>query len=442
MAFTRIVKKNNLKMRILVVDDEEGIRSLLQKVLEGIYEVETASSSAEALAHLKKNKFDIAISDVSMPGGSGKDFLKECRREYPEMQVILVTGMPELSDAVDTVKEGAYYYLQKPIDLKFLLSLLKRAEGDLEKNIGAKDTGIIRNIASDYKIIRSLGSGVAGVVLLVERDGMQYAMKVLRWIGGRSDESQLLKLKRFKREAEILMKIQNEHVVRIYEHNLDKENENPYIIMEYVDGVSLAGYMEQGAVHGLQEKISIIRQIAEALDCVHNNGVLHRDIKPENIIITKDNMVKVTDFGVCHVSDSSLTMTDDLIGSPAYMAPESFDSVKTIDQRSDIFSLGAISYELLTGVRPFDGGSIFEIMDIIRSRRLVAPVKLNSEIPAWMQDIMSKMLNKKPQGRFNNAGEIVKAVDHYLSAGVEGKSAATLTQRILRSMLFIESVWK
>jgi len=441
MAFTKKVKKDNLKTKVLVVDDEEGIRSLLERVLEGNYDVRTASSAAEALAHLKNNKYEIAISDVLMPGGSGKDFLKACRKEYPEMQVILVTGMPELSDAVDTVKEGAYYYLQKPLDIKFLLALMKKAERDLEKNVESNDTGVIRNISSGYKIVKSLGSGGTGVVLLVERDGVQYAMKVLRWTGA-ADETHEIKLKRFRREAEILMKIQNDHIVKIYEHNLDKQDENPYIIMEYVKGVDLSKYMGQAGVHGLQEKISIIRQISEALDCVHNHGVLHRDIKPENIIVMEDNVVKVTDFGICHVSNSSLTMTEDIIGSPAYMSPESFDSGKTNDQRSDIFSLGAISYELLTGVKAFDGENIFQIMELIRTRRLPAPVKLNGEIPVWMQDIMSKMLNKKPQGRFNNAGEIVKAIDHYLSAGMEWKSAQTLTQRILRSMLFIEDVWK
>jgi serine/threonine protein kinase/CheY-like chemotaxis protein len=421
---------------ILVVDDEESIRRLLRQFLSSKFNIHAAESAEEALLLLRKNKYELAIVDVNMPGKSGKEMFKICQKDYPSMQIILMTGMPELADAVDTVKEGAFYYLPKPIDMKFLLSLLNRAIEEKEKKKESGDIGRIRNLASKYKIIRSLGCGISGIVLLVENDGKSYAMKALRW-NGESDNTPE-KLERFAREAEILMKINNRHVVKIFEHNLNKPDENPYIIMEYVKGMSLTECLNK-KMFNINQKISIIEQIADGIESVHACGVLHRDIKPENIIITDDVKVKITDFGVSHVSDSSLTMDDEILGSPSYMAPESFDEIKKTDERSDIFSIGVLSYEMLTGVMPFEGESIYQVMEAIRKKNPVAPVKIAPGIPSWMQDIMVKMLDKNPAGRYRSAGEIVKAINLGRSGG---KGSLSITSRILKSRLFLKNIWR
>ena len=132
--------------------------------------------------------------------------------------------------------------------------------------------------------------------------------------------------------------------------------------------------------------------------------------------------VKITDFGICHILDSTLTMADEMLGSPAYMAPESFVASKTTDAKSDIFSLGVISYEMLTGVRPFEGATLPQIMKSVMNRKPEAPTKLNSEIPPWLQDLLAKMLNKNPDKRFQSASEIIKSVNYHLS-GDCGKSS-------------------
>lgn len=433
---TRIMIKSKPGVNILVVDDEDSIRKLLCQFLSAKFNVHAAESAEEALLLLKKNRYELAIVDVNMPGKSGKEMFSICRKEYPHMQIILMTGMPELADAVDTVKEGAFYYLPKPIDLKFLLSLLTRAIEEKEKKNESPEIGRIRNLASEYKIIRSLGCGISGIVLLVEKGGKMYAMKVLRW-NGESDNN-LEKLERFAREAEILMKINNEHVVKVIEHNLHSSDENPYIIMEYVKGMSLTECLNR-KMFNINQKISIIEQVADGIESVHRCGVLHRDIKPENIIITDDIKVKITDFGVSHVPDSCLTMDDEILGSPSYMSPESFDELKKTDERSDIFSIGVLSYELLTGSMPFDGESIYQVMEAIRKKNPVAPIKLAPEIPSWMQDIMARMLDKNPAGRYRSAGEIVKAINICRNGG--GGNRAGITARILRSRLFLKSIW-
>ncbi|MCX6986136.1 MAG: protein kinase, partial [Lentisphaerae bacterium] len=331
MAHTKIMIKNKPGINILVVDDEESIRMLLRRYLSVKFNIHDAASAEEALLLLGKNRYELAIVDVNMPGKSGKEMLRICRKEYPAMHIILMTGMPELADAVDTVKEGAFYYLPKPIDLKFLFSLLTRAIEEKERKNEIDDIGRIRNLASEYKIVRSLGCGISGIVLLVEKDGKQYAMKALRWNGENDNTSE--KLERFAREAEILMRINNKHVVKIFAHNLNKPDENPYIIMEYVKGMPLTECLNR-KMFNINQKISIIEQIADGIECVHGCGVLHRDIKPENILIADDITVKITDFGVSHVSDSCLTMDDEILGSPSYMAPESFNEIKKMDERS------------------------------------------------------------------------------------------------------------
>ncbi|HCE44675.1 MAG TPA: hypothetical protein DET40_14125 [Lentisphaeria bacterium] len=428
----------NIRTSILVVDDELGIRKILDSSLSEEFHVTLASSANDAIGLLEKEKFDIALVDVNMPEMSGKEFFGLCRTRYPEMQFILMTGRPKFADAIDVVKDGAFYYLLKPLDLKFLHSLILKAlqEKKSSAKTGSYDAGIIKNLGAQYKVVRSLGSGVSGVVLLVENKGILHAMKLLRCCN--ADDNYPDKMERFIREAEMLRRIKNEHVVRIIDNNLRKTDETPYIIMEYVDGRSLSKYISEDKLD-IHQKISIIQQIAETLDCVHGQGVFHRDIKPDNILLTDDLFVKITDFGICHVKGSSLTMSEQVLGTPAYMAPESFEDNRKPDLKADMFSLGIVSYELLTGTKPFQENTVCKTISALKNRKLAAPVKLNPDIPVWMQDVMAKMLDKNPDRRFRSCGEISKAIAYYLSGGEKKK--LNFTERIFRSMLPSNSVW-
>ena len=226
---TQKITGNNAQTSILVVDDEPGIRNFLKDFLSKEFKIITASSASEALGMLEKDKFDIILSDVNMPGMTGKEFFWVCRKRYPEMQFILMTGKPEFADAINTVKDGAFYYLLKPLDLKLLHSLILKAAQDKKSasEKGIYDVGIVKNLGSRYRVVRSLGYGTSGVVLLVENNGKSYAMKLLRYDNISDKNSD--KMERFMREAEILMRIKSEHVVRIIEHNLGKTDEPPYI---------------------------------------------------------------------------------------------------------------------------------------------------------------------------------------------------------------------
>ena len=424
--------------RILVVDDEECIRKFLIAGLKRKYYVEAADSSEEAAEKINRSDFNLIVCDINMSGISGKEFFMECRKVFPEIPFILMTGMPKFSDAVNLVKEGAFYYLTKPIELSILYSLIDKALA--ENKLKAKpDDSPSESEFMGYKIIKTLGIGNVGTVMLVEKNGNYFAVKILR--KDTTPESYALRMQRFAREAEILRRIDHPNIVKIFDYNFDDRKGLPYLIMEHVNGRQLSQHIKQNSLD-FNLKISIIKQTADALDYCHRQGIIHRDIKPENILVTEDGTVKITDFGIGKIIDSELTIAGDVMGSPAYMSPESFDSARTIDYRTDIFSLGVICYELFTGVRPFEGDTLYKLLDAIREKKPEEPMKINPRIDSWLQDVMAKMLDKNPDKRFISAFEIVKAINHYTAENNSEHVSSGMTTRILRSMLFMNNVWK
>ncbi|MCX6986324.1 MAG: protein kinase [Lentisphaerae bacterium] len=424
--------------RILVVDDEECIRKFLIAGLKRKYYVEAADSSEEAAEKINRSEFNLIVCDINMSGISGKEFFMECRKVFPEIPFILMTGMPKFSDAVNLVKEGAFYYLTKPIELSLLYSLIDKALAENKLKIKPDDSSSESEFMG-YKIIKTLGIGNVGTVMLVEKNGNYFAVKILR--KDTTPESYAIRMQRFAREAEILRRIDHPNIVKIFDYNFDDRKGLPYLIMEHVNGRQLSQHIKQNNLD-FDLKISIIKQTADALDYVHRQGIIHRDIKPENILITEDGTVKITDFGIGKIIDSELTIAGDVMGSPAYMSPESFDSARTIDYRTDIFSLGVICYELFTGVRPFEGDTLYKLIDAIREKKPEEPIKINPRIDSWLQDVMAKMLDKNPDKRFISAFEIVKAINHYTAENNSEHVSSGMTTRILRSMLFMNNVWK
>jgi len=429
---------------ILIVDDEECVREFLVSALEEkFYRVNAVSTCAECLKIIKKKKFDIILSDINMPDSSGIDLLSECKNIHPSTKFILITGAPNIEDAVKSVKDGAFDYLSKPIPVKKLYERVEAALSLIEKDKTTATTTTTTTSSKSqtasshqgYNVIKTLGAGTMGVVLLVERNKKYYAMKILRQEYEVSSKS--MKIKRFLREAEILSKIIHPNVIKIYEYGISESEEIPYIIMEYMPGQPLNHYMRMYSFTN-EQIISIVRQIAESLNAVHAHNILHRDIKPGNILMTEDIRLKLTDFGIAKVSNSNLTITKEILGSPAYMSPEAFDSQADCDCRSDIFSMGVIVYELLTGVKPFHGETIAEIMNAIKFQKPIEPMKINRQIPPYLQDIVAKMLAKKMDDRFANASDIIKALD-FENAHSQGKEG--FTRKLLRTLLLKKPTW-
>lgn len=427
--------KNSAHPKILVVDDDEYVRIFLKEVLEQqYYEVDTCCDCQEAIEKLKIFSYHLILSDINLPGMSGNDLLSLCREKYKSTEIILITGEPDLEDAVKTVKQGAFDYLSKPITPE---RLCERVNAALKHNYNKQNmsSNELNSPHNSYSVVRTLGAGNMGVVLLVKKDEQYFAMKILR--RENYDPKHHLKVQRFIREAEILSQIDHPNVIKIFEYGVSEDEEIPYIVMEFIPGRPLNHHMRSNNFT-LDQILSIIRQIAQALAIVHEFGVIHRDVKPGNIILTDDMVLKLTDFGIARIDTSELTITREILGSPAYMSPEAFENSVRSDARSDIFSLGVIAYELLTGVKPFHGETIGEMMNAIKFQRPIEPLKINSSIPPGLQDILAKMLAKKPEERFSSAAEIIKALD-FEDARKQGKEG--ITRKLLRTLLLRKPTW-
>jgi CheY-like chemotaxis protein len=416
---TRIIAEDDALPRILVVDDDPAIRDMLTDILGGKgFTVDLSPGSGDALEKLIDYKYNLLLLDANLPGISGFELLKYCKKNHPLMEIIMITGNPELDQAVSTVKDGAFDYIAKPFSVEKLLlrveAALKHRKEVMLKSLSDADgaqgsaPGMINMPLPDYKIIRTLGSGTMGVVLLVERERRHFALKILRKNQG--DKTAETRSKRFLREAKILSQIEHPNVVRVYDSGFP-ENSVPFILMEYVPGTSLVELIKDNKL-SVSQKLYIISQIASALSAVHKFGILHRDIKPGNVLVKDDLTAKLSDFGVARVSDSSITMTHEILGSPAYMNPEAFTSNKPVDNRSDIFSLGILSYELVTGKKPFQGETVNQMMNAIQKSRPVEPRKIVPELPVKVQNILARMLRKVPDERFQDASDIVLTINN------------------------------
>ena len=400
--------------RILVVDDEPSVLYVVERSLSSAgYEVHTASSYPEALQTLSQHACHLLITDVNLVGHSGIDLLNHCRKEHPDMEVILITGRPVLNDAVETIRRGAYDYLAKPIEPAKIRESAAFALDRQQVNMASlTQTRVLgEQLSLGLRIVRTLGSGNMGLVALAEKDGQYYALKMLQF--WREDASNARNLARFAREAEILAKIDHPNVVKIYDYRLDSDAEMPFILMEYVDGEPLTYFLTAGEIT-LAQKFMVIRQIADALQAVHRQGVIHRDIKPSNVMVTSDLHVKLTDFGVARLTVSSLTNTGDLLGTPVYMAPETYRG-EELDARADLFSLGVLSYELFAGSRPFMGRSLTEVVRAVCFEPTPDPAETVPGWPNMATPFLMKLLEKERDDRYGSATDVVAAVDEILA---------------------------
>jgi len=395
--------------KILVVDSDDVASATLSQILSSKgYKVLTVKKGHDALRLFDAHHFDLVISDVYLPDASGLKLLHYCKHKQPDVEVILITGKPLLTEAVTVVKAGAFSYLAKPIGAERLLKEVKTALLKAPHKVGENaltSTTLLKNVpASEYRIIRSLGAGSIGTVLLVEKEGTFYAMKILRFTGDQKIDPKLLR--RFLQEAELLSRFNHPGIVKVIELGFEPTHGSPYIIMEHIAGASLSALIA-GQKLTLEEKLDIVYQIAMTLDTVHREGIQHRDIKPSNIMVTLDNQAKITDFGIARLGGSHLTLSLEVLGSPAYMAPESYSGSQEVDLRSDLFSFGVLTYELLTGGLPFQADTIPAMAHIIANEKPVAPCRRNPQLPVAVEALIGRMLQKSPQERYQKAEEIV-----------------------------------
>ncbi|PWB47073.1 MAG: serine/threonine protein kinase [Nitrosomonadales bacterium] len=261
-----------------------------------------------------------------------------------------------------------------------------------------------------YEIISEIGQGAMGVVYraldpLLERT---VAIKTIS-LDLSKDEFEEFE-QRFYREAKSAGRLNHPNIVTI--HDVGNTGNLAYMAMEFLEGAELRDIMDAGAQLDLDRIVEITSQVADGLAFAHEHGVVHRDIKPSNIMILKNGVAKITDFGIALIPSSSRTMAGVVLGSPKYMSPEQVIG-QDVDRRSDIFSLGVMLYEMLTGRPPFSGDNISAIMYRILNEMPVAPVTLKPGLPEIFNYIVAKALAKHPDDRYQSADEMAEDLRSY-----------------------------
>ena len=259
-----------------------------------------------------------------------------------------------------------------------------------------------------YRVDGLLGTGAMGDVYraydpVIDRP---VAIKVVRTeLAAGSGSEQWLQ--RFRREARAAGRRFHPNIVAILDFGED--DGMPFLAMEYIDGRSLDGILKASGPLDPARSVAVITQVLSALGFAHQNGIVHRDVKPSNIMVLNSGEVKVADFGIARIDTSEFTIVGDLLGTPAYMAPEQFAGAP-VDKRTDLFAAGVILFEMLTGVKPFRGKSITEIISFMETRGPEDIRALNPAVPDSLKRVITKALAFDPARRYADAAEFSKAI--------------------------------
>ena len=293
------------------------------------------------------------------------------------------------------------------------------------------ETGIIGKVVDTYKITGVLGKGGMGIVYkakdtTLDRD---VALKMMDTALAR-DESFL---KRFQSEAKALAKLQNPNIVSIF--TLRETELGFCIAMEFVEGNTLADRIREKGAMPFENVFPIFKQLLTALDHAHEVGIIHRDIKPSNVMLTPNNIVKVTDFGLAKIQQvSGATMTLGTGGTLYYMSPEQIRGLSNVDHRGDIYSLGMTLYETLTGKVPFtDAETDFSIRQMVVEGRVPPPDKMNPALPRDLVKVVMKSIEKDPAKRYQSAGAMLEALEQVYMKGKEKRASTVGGESVARS---------
>lgn len=281
-----------------------------------------------------------------------------------------------------------------------------------------------------FVIEKELGAGAMGTVYrAVHVEARQrVAIKVMAPGVGTSETAH----ERFKRETSILKQLKHPNIVRLLA--IGRYHNAPFYAMEYVEGESLDKVLARRDRLSWDELIPLGQQLCAALQHAHDQGIVHRDLKPSNVMLLPDGTIKLTDFGIAKDLDqTALTATNCTVGTASYMSPEQCRGDKNIGPSSDLYSLGVMFYELVTGRKPFEAESAMELFLLHVNGKFVRPARLVPDIPVWLDNLIVQLLEKKPDQRPYNAMAVAEAlqnikekVEAQLSAGVAAASARAI----------------
>jgi len=299
-----------------------------------------------------------------------------------------------------------------PIDFR----VCPRDATELQNAVETETDPLVGSVlGGTYELLRVIGEGAMGRVYEARHTRLRskrFAIKVLH--GELKRQSDMVE--RFLREADATSVVAHPNIVGVLDVNLVPDG-RPYIVAELLHGHQLGDYLDRKGQLSVSEAVSICRQICEALMVAHGKGIVHRDIKPENVFLIGQGArrtVKVLDFGISRVDDpqAKLTKTGMVLGTPAYMPPEQAMGVR-VDQRADVYSVGAILYEAVTGRRPFDDTDPIATLAAVITKEPTRPCTLNSRLPPALELLIQKAMAKKPAERYQSMRELDAALAEF-----------------------------
>src|SRR5262245_15475458 len=262
-----------------------------------------------------------------------------------------------------------------------------------------------------YEILAELGRGAMGTVYQARdpRIARVVAIKTISVQAAEGTDEEYRQ--RFFREAQAAGKLAHPGIVTIHDIGEDESTRTPYIVMECIDGQTLENKMRSaGQRLPLATTLELIKQIADALDYAHAQGIVHRDIKPANIIVTPDERAKIADFGVAKLTLNEYTMPGQVLGTPSYMSPEQL-SGEPVTGQSDLFSLGVILYSMLTGDRPFSADTVTALTFQVVYQDPTPVTELNTSLGREFDHVIARVLAKKPADRYQRGSDLASDLD-------------------------------
>ncbi len=412
-----------------MVEDDLSVAELIRMQLEAAgHYVETATDGASGLAHALSSPPELILADVRMPNLDGFGMLEalRARERTAAIPLVFLSSLDDRESLRRGMLLGADDFLFKPVSTGDLLDTvaqrLRRAaairagvvsqpldalpapEGSLTP-LRAGDSSVDRNARSErigeYRIERLLARGPMSMVYLARHQttGEEHVLKVLPVSSSRPDA-----LARFEQEYALAAKIRHRHVARI--HAQGRTEMLAYIAMEYLAGGSLRDRIDTGPLVP-RECLSFLWQATLGLAAIHEHGIVHRDLKPENLMLRQDGALVVTDFGIAKQLGATPTHTvhGEVFGTPHYMSPEQARD-ETIDARSDLYSLGVVLYEMLTGERPFNGA---HGAAVIYQHLHIAPPPLPVAMSRF-QPLLDRLLAKNAADRYPSTIPLLRAI--------------------------------
>ncbi len=378
-------------IQVLLVDDDVANGTLVSRLLQAEgYEVEHVLDPLKAIPLIQSGGYSLVLLDHEMPRMDGLTLLNKMRKES-NVPVVMLTGADRSALAVQAIRLGAFDYLTKPVDEKRLLDTVRQAIGSA--------VGPGERIAH-YEIEREIGRGGMGVVYAARdpRLDRKVALKVLLPEFAADPGYEL----RFLGEARSAAKFSHPNIVTVYEAG--RFHGRLFMAMEYVEGELLEKFILSGTPLPTSRVFEIGGQVAAALEAMHRAGMVHRDLKPSNLMMTAcATTVKVLDFGLVRPADAD--HKEECSGTLSYSPPEILLNGQS-DIRGDVYALGVVLCELLTGQRAFESRSMFDLINRITEGRAAKPLHEITHVPPEGLDLLRRMTAIKPEDRFSSMTEV------------------------------------